>query len=355
MFAKHSPPALRRRDAANGERQGGERSKAKKKGELLARGTGKSGECELERLVTEVSNSPQVKSIANTAATGTNIGNPDNSDSDQLELQEAGEAGTSNANTNRNLNLNPGASKAFEVGSNQTTSEKAKESKADKGTVSKLSDTMYRPFGTRSRSASLSGSEAAICKGGPNGSCGIEVVDSDKAMQCDRCDRCFHCSCQGVPLPTYNIASNHKELMWLCRECKEIIRTIPPGSKLARDEMVTLRVELQAFMQATTEQLEAMKSMLNKQPSADQHHLAEQKKIEDDRKFEELQKVIEAQKASLDDSKAAQLELTNQVKKEQEQLLKLVQNQGRLLESSMKEVKRCRKPTQMWSRASVRR
>ena len=323
MFAKHSPPATRRRNAANGG--------SSKTNERKESARGRNGESESRSI--QVRNSAQVQSKADT---GPNIAHGSDSDTDTGLL--VGSAAAQVFDDNRGGN--PEVSKVSEEADSQKINAKANETKGEISTVGKLSDTMYRPFGTRSRSGSLSGSDTAICKGGPNGSCGIEVMDSDKAMQCDRCDRWFHCSCQGVPLPTYEIATHHKELLWLCKECKDIIRTIPSAGKSTCDEIEALRMSLQTFMQTNTEQFHMTQGALKDKISEDLRQLgeeqAEQKKTNDE-KFKELQKAVEGQKASLDASKTEQLNHVKEIKEQHKQILKLVQDQGKLLESSLKD------------------
>ena len=199
---------------------------------------------------------------------------------------------------------------------------------------------MYKPFGSRSRSASLSGSEVAICKGGPNGGCGNEVVDADEAMQCDHCDKWYHCSCQEVPSATYRVAAKHKALMWLCKDCKEVIRA-NRGYKSVHEDIASLSTLIERLMHSNMEQLQTVKGMLR-----DQHHelvqqLQDQEQAISSKKSEDeklaLEKVAEALEKSIDASNAEQLKLAASVKEEQRQLMKVIDEQGQLLRSSLKD------------------
>ena len=72
------------------------------------------------------------------------------------------------------------------------------------GAVGKLRSSAYKPFGSSisinmSQSSDSSDSddsnEDTICRGGPGkGACGIEVVNGDKGVQCDKCISWFHLS-----------------------------------------------------------------------------------------------------------------------------------------------------------------
>ena len=178
---------------------------------------------------------------------------------------------------------------------------------------------MYKPFGARSQSASLSGSEVAICKGDPNGGCGNEVVDADEAMQCDQCDKWYHCLCQEVPSATYRVAVKHKALTWLCKDCKEIIRA-SRGYKSVHEDIASLSMLIERLMHSNMEQLQTVKGMLRGQHHElvqqlqDQEQAISSKKSEDEKLA--LEKVAEALEKSIDASNAEQLKLAASVKEE---------------------------------------
>ena len=326
MFAKHSPPARRKNIAATAERS------KRKKGEATRERRG--GEADSD--ASEVRKPTQIQPAVEKMTTGSNNEGVDNPDSESGQGKGEQLCLISTPDHNGVSGGRKSSEEAAVIG-------KSKETKADWNKVGKLSATMYRPFGTRSRSASLSGSEGAICKGGPNGSCGNEVVDTDEAMQCDRCDRWYHCACQGVPLSTYQVAVKHEELMWLCKECKASFQASTPtrGHKPQGDEMGKLKESFQMLMQTTMEQLQSMKEMLKEQYLEGLHQQykdqGEQHKSSEEDRFQLVQNAIDAQKASLDASKIEQLELANQIKGEQKQLIKLVQDQGQLIQSLLKD------------------
>ena len=114
------------------------------------------------------------------------------------------------------------------VSSPTVTSEKAE---ADR--VGKLDSSAYQIFGSMvslSRSSSdtsSSSSEVAICKGGPGKfHCGEQVVNGEKAVQCDKCKVWFHAQCQDIPKPAHDALVKYKCLSWLCASCKNTIHKI---------------------------------------------------------------------------------------------------------------------------------
>ena len=65
--------------------------------------------------------------------------------------------------------------------------------------IGKLDESVYRVFGQQagsvsslSRSSSDTGSEGAICHGGPNKNCGNPVKEGEAGVQCDKCHDWFH-------------------------------------------------------------------------------------------------------------------------------------------------------------------
>ena len=112
--------------------------------------------------------------------------------------------------------------------------------------VRKLTDDVYKPFGSRSRAGSTADSDAAFCKGGPSIECGKAVYNRDEALQCDKCDQWFHCACQGVPPATYRVAGLHKTLSWLCAKCKASIRSPTTCCKALEERVRTLETTIQA-------------------------------------------------------------------------------------------------------------
>ena len=216
-----------------------------------------------------------------------------------------------------------------------------REQQTEGAPIGKLSDTMYRPLGTRSRSSSplhadLDRETDVICKGGPNGSCGNEVTDSDEAMQCDLCNKWYHCSCQDVPQPTYQIAGKHDALMWLCKDCKDAIHCKKHQSQGMRDEIASLKASIHRLTRVHAEQLGTIQDMLkNQQTEVQKQHPNLESLLEE--KLLTMQKALEAQKKSLDEAKAEHLQLTNQVKEGEVRLFKLMEDQGKLLQSAMQE------------------
>ena len=97
-------------------------------------------------------------------------------------------------------------------------------------TVGKLDSNVFKPFGSvgnisMSRSSSdtsETASDAATCRGGPNNPiCGIQVVNGDRAIQCDKCQFWFHAKCQAIPKPAHDALVRYKCLSWLCEKCKK--------------------------------------------------------------------------------------------------------------------------------------
>jgi len=57
----------------------------------------------------------------------------------------------------------------------------------------------------------------------PCGSCGIDVLDSDQALECDECQTWHHIACQGVGDNTYNHLLNlDVSFSWMCTHCDSI-------------------------------------------------------------------------------------------------------------------------------------
>ena len=332
MFAKHSPPA-RRKQAALGT----DRSKSRKKSDFLSVGEGERGS-----QATEVRNLSQLQPLMDNETVSPNISHQAVGTGAADQESQSGSLSKGEGEIERSQN--PGNDIQLKDACSELVKGNVKpdEKRAGGSAVGKLSATMYKPFGTRSRSASLSGSEVAICKGGPNGSCGNEVVDADEAMQCDHCDKWYHCSCQEVPSATYRVAAKHKALMWLCKDCKEIIRA-SRGYNSVHEDIASLSTLIGKLMHSNMEQLQTVKGMLR-----DQHHeLVQQlqdqeqaisstsKKNEDEKLA--LEKVAKALEKSIDASNAEQLELAASVKEEQRQLMKVIDEQGQLLWSSLKD------------------
>ena len=63
---------------------------------------------------------------------------------------------------------------------------------------------------------------------GPNpvflcGSCKLEILDTDPALECDNCQRWHHISCEGVGANSYNRLVNlDVSFSWLCSHCDTI-------------------------------------------------------------------------------------------------------------------------------------
>ena len=111
------------------------------------------------------------------------------------------------------------------------------------------------------------------------------------------------------------------------------------GHQVVGYEVESLKASFQVLMQTTTEQLQMMKDTLKEQHLADLQ-VQRQRQDHDEKneeKLEELQEALKAQKVSLDASKGEQMELSNKIKDEQNQLIKIVQDQGQLLQSTLKD------------------
>ena len=171
--------------------------------------------------------------------------------------------------------------------------------------VGKLNDIVLRLFGqgsdiasSLSRSSSDTGSEGAICNGGPGKkNCGNPVRDGDVGVQCDWCNEWFHAACQGTPKVAIRALERHDSLAWLCTDCKSDLKKrkefplplasleskvvqlgemIQRHSELAersaetleqtmRDHAVQVEKSLQAFEKRAREQVKAVEMTASKE------------------------------------------------------------------------------------------
>ena len=54
----------------------------------------------------------------------------------------------------------------------------------------------------------------------PCGSCGLEVLDDDAAVSCDKCEYWFHIQCQDISLATYDsLQADDSSFSWVCLKC----------------------------------------------------------------------------------------------------------------------------------------
>ena len=91
----------------------------------------------------------------------------------------------------------------------------------DKQEIQNLDENIFKQWGGCSRFSSDSGSETAICKGGPmNMDCGNPVRNGQEGVQCNCCSAWFHSTCQGIEIPAIRALDRFKILSWLCAECK---------------------------------------------------------------------------------------------------------------------------------------
>ena len=104
-----------------------------------------------------------------------------------------------------------------------------------KKTVQKLDDKIFKPWGgSCSRASSDTGSESAICKGGPcNMDCGNPVLNGQEGVKCDGCSGWFHDTCQGIEIPAIRALDRFKILSWFCAECKYEMKTRVEAKKVA--------------------------------------------------------------------------------------------------------------------------
>ena len=166
MFAKHSPPTRHKQIAPSMDHGEG-----RKKGDTLG-----VKEVERESLAVEIRTMSQSQSVKDnvvvtaTSSTDHQAGEKGSSD------RESQSGSVSNSMTKKSQN--PVDDKPLKEACSDNA--KANESKAGGSTVGKLSATMYRPSGVRSRSASLPGSEAAICKGLPH--CQMATVETRRLI-----------------------------------------------------------------------------------------------------------------------------------------------------------------------------
>ena len=200
--------------------------------------------------------------------------------------------------------------------------------------VGKLDDSAYKPFGSGSisslsRSSSDTGSEEAICNGGPGKTtCGNPVKVGELGIRCDCCQNWFHAACQAVPKPAVKACERYVSLAWLCTTCKAELKknkTQPPHTKELEGKFSTLETTVCTQMRLVSESLlkqeQSMKGELDKVGQAvlecHKHLLDQASKIE---------KMTQKQKASYAEAvKGTSDELVNAVKSQLETLPKLQQ------------------------------
>ena len=118
--------------------------------------------------------------------------------------------------------------------------------------VQKLDGSVYRPWGTRSRSSSEAGSDTSFCRGGPGRAvCGEPVKSTESGVSCDRCEKWFHASCQGIPKTAYDALTKYRMLAWLCPPCKESIK----GTEAPQPQLATLESKVQELSAKVDEHL----------------------------------------------------------------------------------------------------
>ena len=167
---------------------------------------------------------------------------PSSADPVSDQAQGKGGAGSERAGDNLEGEEEQQDSKSGEKVSSSPGKPLSGEGKGE-GAVGKLRSSAYKPFGSStsinmSQSSDSSDSddsnEDTICRGGPGkGACGIEVVNGDKGVQCDRCRSWFHIKCQAIPVQAHNALVTYKCLWWFCVKCKQDI-TIGSGITMAK-------------------------------------------------------------------------------------------------------------------------
>ena len=130
-----------------------------------------------------------------------------------------------------------------------------------KRNVQKLDENAYRPWGGCSRSSSDTGSELAICRGGPfNMDCGNPVLDGQEGVQCECCSGWFHDTCQGIEIPAIRALDKYKILSWFCAECKVMIKKKDESKKLE-----ALETQIQNIDAVVRKHIELVGDCLKKQ------------------------------------------------------------------------------------------
>ena len=146
--------------------------------------------------------------------------------------------------------------------------------------IGKLDDSVYRMFGhagsgsvsSLSRSSSDTGSEGAICSGGPNKVCGNPVKDGDAGVGCDKCHEWFHTACQGIPKPAVKALEKFECLAWLCTRCKSDLkdkhkRTLPRQNEYLELTINQLEKMLQTHMELVSSSVQAQEKLVQEQTS----------------------------------------------------------------------------------------
>jgi hypothetical protein len=60
----------------------------------------------------------------------------------------------------------------------------------------------------------------------PCGTCGIEVLDEDPAVECDHCSKWYHISCQNLDANWYkNLVEHETSFVWSCNTCEHLNHT----------------------------------------------------------------------------------------------------------------------------------
>ena len=115
------------------------------------------------------------------------------------------------------------------------------------------------PFGNASNvsisqsssDTSESSGEAALCQGVPgNKNCGAQVVNGDRAVECNKCHYWFHTKCQAI----HDALFRFKCLSWLCEKCKKTLNDGKDLQILAKGDQSRL-VSLEAKVREMGEEV----------------------------------------------------------------------------------------------------
>ena len=200
-------------------------------------------------------------------------------------------------------------------------------------TIGKLDESAYKLFGqgpssvgSVSRSSSDTGSEGAICNGGPGkNNCGNPVKDGEAGVLCDRCHEWFHAACQEIPKAAIKALDKFECLAWLCANCKLDMKNKKSNPK----PDPSLEIRIGQLEQAVQRQIDLMSSSIQMQEKVmkDQSSKIEQSMLVCEKYAREQAKAVEQtihqQRASYADTvKGTCSEVAKVVKSQLDQLPK---------------------------------
>ena len=201
--------------------------------------------------------------------------------------------------------------------------------------IGKLDESVYRKFGQQagsvsslSRSSSDTGSEGAICHGGPNKNCGNQVKEGEAGVQCDKCFDWFHTSCQAIPKPAIKALEKFECLAWLCASCKSELKNKNRRAQIQLNESLETKINqleesLKSHMELVSNSIRAQENLVQDQASKVEKSLHLCEKLANEQ-VKALEKSFQRQTASYADA----------VKGTCNEVTKVVQSQMALLPKS---------------------